>query len=422
MHTPNPDFGRRSQPHQFIVARGEKFRSISLPSWAVWVTAACCVAAVTWLVGSTVYIAFHDDIYDAAKTHRITVERAYEDRIATLRRQIDEINTRQFLDQQAFETRLETLVQKQSALEQRHQEIAGLVDEAKARKLTINLQTEPDRQTADAGGRSYGLTFASTAQAGFDPSRPAPLDPVRKTAALLPDAKLPPIERIQASIERVETLQSTMLNAIETTVGGLSEKLIEVSEAVGVDIPDAAAETGVGGPLIELRRLNTSSVPDRQIARIQDGMERFDLLRAHVGHLPVRLPLTGKIEYTSGFGTRLDPFLKRPALHTGLDFRARSGTPVHATAGGRVITAKYSGGYGRLVEIDHGDGFVTRYGHLSRIVVKAGEHVDAGQVVGHVGSSGRSTGPHLHYETRVRGTVKNPLPFVQAAELLPDGY
>ena len=422
MHTPNPDFGRRSQPHQFIVARGEKIRSVSLPSWAVWATAACCAAAVTWLVGSTAYIAFHDDIYDAAKTHRITVERAYEDRIATLRRQIDEINTRQFLDQQAFETRLETLLVKQAALEQRHKEIAGLFDGAKARKVTINIQAEPDRQTADSGGSGFALGFTRKASAGFDPSRPAPLDPVRKSAAVLPDAKMPPIERIQASIQRVESLQGTMLNALETTVGGLSEKLIEVSEAAGVKVPDEAMQTGVGGPLIELRRMNNPSVPDRQIARIQDGMERFDLLRSHVSHLPVRMPLSGKIEFTSIFGTRLDPFLKRPALHTGLDFRARSGTPVHATAGGRVISAQYSGGYGRLVEIDHGAGFVTRYAHLSRIVVKAGEHVDVGQVVGHVGSSGRSTGPHLHYETRVRGSVKNPLPFVQAAKLLPDGF
>jgi murein DD-endopeptidase MepM/ murein hydrolase activator NlpD len=414
-------FGRRSQPHHFIVARGEKMRSVSLPTWAVWLGGAACVATVAWLIGSTAYIAFHDDIYAAAKTHRISVERAYEDRIAKLRRQIDEINTRQFLDQQAFEGRLENLLRKQADLEERHQQIADLFNDAKARKVTIDLSSGTGSQTADSRSPRGLLTTVANA-AGFDPSRPAPLDPVRKKTAPAIDNDLPAVERIQASLDRVESIQGNMLDAIETTVGNLSEQLVEVSGAVGADLPETAAEEGVGGPLIELRRMTSSTVPDQQITRIRDELDRFDALRVHVSHLPVRKPLVGPIKYTSGFGTRLDPFLKRPALHTGLDFRASAGTPVHATARGVVTVASYSGGYGRLVEIDHGEGYVTRYGHMSRISVKVGDTVAAGEVVGLAGSSGRSTGPHLHYETRVNGRAKNPLPFVEAAQLLPEGF
>jgi len=423
MNTPHSDFGRRSH-HQFIVARGEKVRSVSMPPWAVWTAAACCVAALFWLVGSTAYIAFHDDIYDAAKAHRISVERAYEDRIAALRRQIDEINTRQFLDQQAFETRLEALMRKQSVLEERHQEIAALYDGARARKLTINLDgndaTGPLGDFADADPGTVRLTTASIA--AFDPSRPAPLDPQAPKAAPVADADLPPMERVQASIGRVSALQDSMLDALETTVGDLSGQLAAVGEAIGADLPVSVEETGMGGPLIELRRMATPNEPDEQISRIREEIDRFDTLRAYVRTLPVRSPIRGKMEFTSGFGTRLDPFLKRPALHTGLDFRAATGTPIYATAEGAVTTAAYSGGYGRMVEIDHGNGYSTRYGHMSRIAVAKGDYVAAGDLVGYAGSSGRSTGPHLHYETRVNGSAKDPLPFVRAAKLVPEGF
>ncbi|WP_436641207.1 M23 family metallopeptidase [Microbaculum sp. FT89] len=395
-----------------------------MPGWAVWLSGATAAAAITWLIGSTAYIAFQDDIYAAAKVHRISVERAYEDRIASLRRKIDEINTRQFLDQQAFEGRLETLLRKQAALEERQHDIAGLIEAAKARKVTLNFQPDTGQQVAENRGRGYGLLTSPAKAAAFDPSRPAPLDKAKELPSRTPelDGGLPPIDRVQASLTRVETMQASVLDTLESTVGGLSERLIEVSGAVGADLPDEVTEGGMGGPLIELRRMSTPSIPDRQIDRISGKLERLDALRAHVGRLPVRPPLTGAIEYTSSFGTRLDPFLKRPALHTGLDFRASTGTPVLATAGGRVTVAGYSGGYGRMVEIDHGDGYTTRYAHMSRVKVEVGDVIPSGTVVGLAGSSGRSTGPHLHYETRVYGQAKNPMPFIRAAELLPEGY
>ena len=111
---------------------------------------------------------------------------------------------------------------------------------------------------------------------------------------------------------------------------------------------------------------------------------------------------------------RLDPFLGRPAMHTGLDFRGEIGDPVRATATGKVTIAGWSGGYGKMVEIDHGNGFATRYGHLSEILVKVGQTVQIGQTIGLVGSTGRSTGPHLHYETRIDGEAVDPQKFLRA--------
>jgi murein DD-endopeptidase MepM/ murein hydrolase activator NlpD len=133
-----------------------------------------------------------------------------------------------------------------------------------------------------------------------------------------------------------------------------------------------------------------------------------------LGAVPVRKPVDGAASTTSSFGVRSDPFTNSPAMHTGLDFRADTGDAVRATAAGKVTVAGWQGGYGRMVEIDHGNGLTTRYGHLSSTAVKVGDTVKAGQVVGRVGSTGRSTGPHLHYETRVGGDPVDPQKFLRA--------
>jgi murein DD-endopeptidase MepM/ murein hydrolase activator NlpD len=115
---------------------------------------------------------------------------------------------------------------------------------------------------------------------------------------------------------------------------------------------------------------------------------------------------------------RIDPFTRGPAMHTGLDFRAERGAEVRATGPGRVTAAEYSGGYGRMVEVDHGNGVATRYAHLSAIGVAPGETVAAGAILGRVGSSGRSTGPHLHYEVRIDGEPIDPQRFLRAGARL----
>jgi murein DD-endopeptidase MepM/ murein hydrolase activator NlpD len=117
---------------------------------------------------------------------------------------------------------------------------------------------------------------------------------------------------------------------------------------------------------------------------------------------------------SSAFGVRMDPFLHRPAMHTGLDMRGDVGDAVHVTAAGRVTIAGREGGYGNMIEVNHGNGFATRYGHLSEIDVKVGQTVHIGQVIGKVGSTGRSTGPHLHYETRIDGEAVDPQKFLRA--------
>ena len=130
--------------------------------------------------------------------------------------------------------------------------------------------------------------------------------------------------------------------------------------------------------------------------------------------VPVRKPVVGEVDMSSPFGMRMDPFMKGPAIHTGLDLRGDNGDPVRATANGTVTIAGWQGGYGKMVEVDHGNGFTTRYGHLSEIDVKVGQTVRIGQTIGKIGSTGRSTGPHLHYETRIDGEAVDPQKFLRA--------
>jgi murein DD-endopeptidase MepM/ murein hydrolase activator NlpD len=120
-------------------------------------------------------------------------------------------------------------------------------------------------------------------------------------------------------------------------------------------------------------------------------------------------------KFTSAFGVRSDPFRGSAAMHAGVDLSAPYGTPIYATADGVVDRAQWTGGYGNMVEIDHGKGIATRYGHMSRIAAHAGEHVKRGELIGYVGSTGRSTGNHLHYEVRIDGHAVNPIPFLQSS-------
>lgn len=145
--------------------------------------------------------------------------------------------------------------------------------------------------------------------------------------------------------------------------------------------------------------------------------DRIDRLNRALRVLPLAEPLA-QYEISSGFGRRRDPINKRRAMHAGIDLRAPLRAEVMATAPGRVSFAGRRGGYGRMVEIDHGMGVRTRYAHLSRISVRVGQQVALGTRLGLVGSSGRSTGPHLHYEVLVDGRARNPQPFLRAGQRL----
>ena len=226
---------------------------------------------------------------------------------------------------------------------------------------------------------------------------------------------------LKAEIQELERRQGTLTTTHEQTVAQLAEKtqvgiegLKRLIGRTGVDadrILAAHLSGGQGGPFVAAPggdKVQANLVGlGSQIGRLE---EMRKLLRA----LPVGAPLEN-YNLMSSFGVRRDPFTGQLAMHNGLDLSAPSRTPVQATAGGTIVTAGWNGEFGNLVEIDHGYGLITRYGHLSRIHVKVGQRVASHHAVGLVGTTGRSTGPHVHYEVLVDGKNLNPAKFLEAA-------
>jgi murein DD-endopeptidase MepM/ murein hydrolase activator NlpD len=187
-----------------------------------------------------------------------------------------------------------------------------------------------------------------------------------------------------------------------------------VLASAGVDVEhlfaDFGVKRGLGGPFVPMPR---DGMPAGQL-----DAAKLAALAGLAKTLPVSAPMSGYRE-TSPFGERTDPFNGRRAFHPGIDLAAPYGTPVYATAPGVVTYAGYRGDYGKIVEINHGHGIVTRYGHLARYVVLVGEHVQAGTQIGYEGSTGRSTGPHVIYEIDVNGEPQDPEKFLELARLVP---
>jgi len=178
---------------------------------------------------------------------------------------------------------------------------------------------------------------------------------------------------------------------------------------LGITPARVGSDGGVGGPF--------ESAGNATFKALFNSWKKLDQLQDGVIAVPSDKPVKMNVEFTSGFGVRSDPFHAGAAMHPGIDLAGSYGTPIYATADGIVLRAGWnSGGYGNLVEVDHGRGITTRYGHMSAILVHDGDHITRGQQIGRMGSTGRSTGNHLHYEVRIDGRAVNPIPFMKSTD------
>jgi murein DD-endopeptidase MepM/ murein hydrolase activator NlpD len=228
-------------------------------------------------------------------------------------------------------------------------------------------------------------------------------------------------ERISLLLDKVEQEQAATLTDFEERIDTRARQMQSVLADLGISAGRAAAEGATGGPFVPVTPPQSGTGAfETQLYRINVGRAQIDRYRQTLVAVPVRKPLIGEIYMTSPFGMRMHPLLGRLAMHTGIDLRGDVGVPVRATATGKVTIAGRQGGYGNMVEISHGNGLATRFGHLSEISVKIGQVVRIGEMVGRIGSTGRSTGPHLHYETRVDGQAVDPQKFLHAGLTLDD--
>ena len=236
----------------------------------------------------------------------------------------------------------------------------------------------------------------------FVTAAPAPATAVTMSASAYSAELAKLAAETERRVKAIEQRQLALAAALETA---------DVDEASLRSLGFYPAEGAKGGPF-------DSAKGDPTFKQLFSSWKKLDSLQNGAIAIPSEKPVkTGA--FTSGYGVRSDPFQGRAAMHAGIDLSGPVGTPIYATADGTVTTAGWNGGgYGKLVKIDHGRGIETRYGHLSAIGVTAGQRVTRGQLIGRMGSTGRSTGSHLHYEVRIDGRAVNPIPFMKSTDYL----
>lgn len=390
-----------------------------------WIVVGTVVLLGLWSAATATYFAFRDDVLTRLIARQAEMQYAYEDRIAELRAKVDRTTSRQLLDQEQFDQKLDQIMKRQTALESRATALGAMPDVTGSIPRAAPQRSDSSQTTPKPSPISDTVIFVAP------PDREARLESRAPTVVAAPTNQFAKNQgfdnvliRLTTSLDQVERRQMAALNAVEESMDSRMRRMRGVVGDLGLNLAHleaAVPRTAMGGPFVPVKLTANAGPFEKQLNRINVTRAEMDRLNRTLALVPYRKPVIGEVEFTSGFGVRSDPFLGRPAMHTGLDFRAATGDPVRATAYGKVVSAGWSGGYGRMVEVDHGNGLSTRYGHLSEINVKVGEIVKIGQVVGLVGSTGRSTGPHLHYETRIEGEAVDPQKFLRAGVRLSAG-
>jgi murein DD-endopeptidase MepM/ murein hydrolase activator NlpD len=413
-HAPTP----RPQNGYTLVHAGKQVRFGPV---VFWIVVGTVVLLGVWSAATATYFTFRDDVLTRLIARQSEMQYAYEDRIADLRAKIDRTTSRQMLDQEHFDKKLDQIMRRQSALETRANALGALPDT----QITGSIKPQSHGNNSGFTAIPKPSPISDTVIFKAPPDREARLesrapradDPVPRQFAKAQGVDNI-LTRLENSLDRVESRQMAALNSVEDGMETRVRRMRGLISDLGLNAAqlEAAAPrpSGVGGPYIPVKLSGDSGPFERELYRINITRAQMDRLNRALALVPYRKPVVGEVEFTSGFGVRTDPFLGRPAMHTGVDFRASTGDPVRVTANGKVVSAGWAGGYGRMVEVNHGNGLSTRYGHLSQIDVKVGDYVKIGQVIGEVGSTGRSTGPHLHYETRIDGEAVDPQKFLRA--------
>ena len=233
-------------------------------------------------------------------------------------------------------------------------------------------------------------------------------------AAQIASAAAAPSYEDVARMERQVASMQADVTAIKQVAHARYSMTVTEVRRLGIDPTRLQVQGGVGGPFEEAPPVRAA---DPNFKALFLSWKKLEQLEQGTIAIPSTEPVHGTA-FTSGFGVRSDPFRGRAAMHAGIDLSGPIGTPIYATADGVVGRSQWVNGYGNLVELDHGRGIQTRYGHLSRSMVVAGQKVKRGDMIALMGSTGRSTGSHLHYEVRIDGKAVNPIPFMQSTAYL----
>ncbi|WP_370853038.1 peptidoglycan DD-metalloendopeptidase family protein [Pararhizobium haloflavum] len=411
-------FGKRPKEHTIIIASGDRVRHMTVRPWAMAVTGCLAAVLMVTFVAAAAYLVLRDDLIGSSVARQARMQHAYEDRIAALRAQVDRVTSRQLLDQQLMEEKVDRLIAHQDALSSRNGRLDALLRRAEhdVAPGAIDAPLPTPRPGVSAELRADTALDAISLVTGSIPATQGAGGNGSDTASAYAPSEEPKhhhpdrvFSEIESSLHAIEQEQLSRVRALTSDAYDTAKAIEDVLHAVGLNGPVSDTD-GVGGPFIDAP---ANSTFEATLDDLDEALTRLDAMRSHAAALPFAHPAPGR-KMSSRFGTRKDPFLGRTAFHAGIDFRIGSGEAVRASGGGTVVKAGRSGGYGNLVEIDHGDGLTTRYAHLSALDVSRGQLVAAGERIGLAGSTGRSTGPHLHYEVRRHGKPVDPQNFLGA--------
>lgn len=333
------------------------------------------------------------DITNLATYQTDHIRTAYQDRIVQLRQDVDRLHSRQYAQAGNLNLQLQELSSQQEMLNAQHSYVKALASQASE----LGLKT----------------AAADTPASGVDPLVTGSLLPAQQPGAgnLL---------GVSQSIQQMMTDNRLALTALSEAAITSTDSIVEQLDRIGIkaDLPSLSLATGVGGPYEPPKDEEQTYSLLNDANMVMSAFERFRVAREIAELAPVNRPISSSARISSNFGNRKDPFLKRSAFHAGMDFAATTGTSVLSAGPGKIIFAGRKGGYGKVIEVEHIGGFTTRYAHLSAFVGKVGQRVDTGTVIAKVGSTGRSTGPHLHFEVRKNGQPVNPAKFLQVGKEL----
>jgi len=419
-------------PEKRLFLRSEtETRFIRLTPETQLVAWAGSAVVVSWTIIATA-ILLMDSI--GAGNFRAQAQRdqaTYEDRLNALSAERDSRATEAVAAQQRFSSALDQISLMQSELlrsEDRRRELeTGLeVVQATLRRTMGDRRTAQDQIAALEAAIAGDSTAAAGFAQGGDASGTVDLlaDALAETAAerdqIASDAEfaLSHAAEMELELRLLQDRNDQIFRQLEEAFTVSVEPLDNMFRAAGMNPDNVLGEirrgySGTGGPLTPLQFSTRGGGEDPDAARangILSSMDRLNLYRIAADRIPFDRPVVSGFRFTSGFGPRWG------RMHNGTDFAAPIGTPIVAPADGVVTFAGWSSGYGRLVKIQHAFGIETRYAHQSRIRVNVGQRVSRGDRIGDIGNSGRSTGPHLHYEIRVGGRPVNPMIYIRAGQ------
>jgi len=382
---------KRRGPHHVIVARGEKVRSFAIRPGAVALGVILAILVTSGALTVTAYTLLKGDMAVSSLVAQNEVRQDYEVQITDLNRQIEALVSRQLVEREVLNNEVAELVDRQGALLERQQLLTGLATDA----LAVGVDVLPMLAPIPVANPLRGTTPTANGVGG-------PVDPTT-TGGTDREASIQHNQMLAAIETTSDWLEESQLEAVAALAEAISQRTHQLADALE-SLGHSDVVAGVGGPLMPL---------DSEIfSELESNIAAFAELQDFARTLPLASPL-GSLEISSRFGRRVDPFTGQSATHTGVDFRAASGTIVRATGAGTIVSASTNGGYGKMVEVDHGNGVSTIYAHLSTISVRVGQTVTVGAIVGRAGSTGRSTGPHLHYEVNRAGRAVDPMPYLR---------